>query len=121
MLYLVNFHVHSSALALLHSALLDPLALLSSSRSSSPSVSIPVSVPSVLPVSTPFALAVSQSIPACSYHLSGTFAPSLALAPSHRSRSGRVAMHCATVFCLLIIDVQIYVNPASFMAPSSEK
>ena len=33
MLYLVNFHVHSSALAPLHYAPLDPLALLSSSCS----------------------------------------------------------------------------------------
>ena len=89
-LYLVNFHVHSSALALLHSAPLDPLALLASSRSSFPSAS--VSDPSVLSCSTPSTFAVSQSMPAWSHHLSGTFAPSLALVPSHWSKSGRVAM-----------------------------
>ena len=83
-------------------------------------LSVPVSVPSVLSISTPFSLAVSQSMPAWSHHLLGTFAPSLVLAPSHRSRSSRVVMYCATVFCLLSIEVQISVNPASLMAPSSE-
>ena len=38
----------------------------------------------------------------------------------NRSRSGCVPMYCATVFCLFSIDVRVSVNPASFMAPSSE-
>ena len=118
MLYLVNFHVHSSALALLHSAPLDLLVLLSSSRSSSLYVSVLVSVLSVLSVSTPYALAFSQSMPAWSHHLSDTFAPSLGLALLHISRSGHVAMYCAAVFCLISTDVRISVNTASFMPPS---
>ena len=117
---LVCRHAQSSALAPLHSAPLDPLALLSSSRSSSPSVSFPVSDPDVVSVSVPFAFAFPQSIPDCSHHLKVTLAPYLGLAPLHRSRSGRVAMYCATVFCLLWIDVRMSVSPASSMAPFSE-
>ena len=40
--------------------------------------------------------------------------------PSHRSRSGCVALDCATVFFLFSIDVRVSVNPTSCMAPSSE-
>ena len=117
-LYLFNPHAHSSALAPLHSDPLDPLALLVSSRSSSPSVS--VSDPPVLSCSTPFDFAVPQSMSAWFHHLIGTFAPSFALAPSHRSRSGRVEMYCATVFCLFAIDFRMSVSPASRMAPTRD-
>ena len=39
---------------------------------------------------------------------------------SCRSISGRVAMYCATVFCLFVIDFLVVVNPASFMPPTRE-
>ena len=46
--------------------------------------------------------------------------PLLCFASSQRSRSGRVAIYCATVFCPLLIDVRTPMSPASFMAPSSK-
>ena len=77
--------------------------------------------PLVLSISTPFDFAVSQSISAWFHHLIGTLAPSLALAPSHRSRSVRVAMYCVTVFCLFAMDFLMSVSPASLMAPSRDR
>ena len=42
-----------------------------------------------------------RSSPACSHHLILTCYPQLLSAVSHRSRIGRVAIYCTTVFCLL--------------------
>ena len=88
------------------------------SRASSPSVSAPDSDSDS--VAAPLAFAFYQSIPVWSHHLIVTRAPSLCFFPSQRSRSGRVAIYCATVFCLLFIYVLTSVSPASFIAPSSE-
>ena len=71
-------------------------------------------------VSAPLAFAFYQYIPFCYHHLIVTRAPPCCVAPSQRARSGRVAIYCETVFCLLFIDVLTSVSPASFMDPTSE-
>ena len=111
--YLVNSHAHSSALAPLHYAPLDPLVLLASSRSSSPSVSVPD--PPALSCSTHFAFAVSQSMSAWSHHLISTFAPSIALAPCTGPEvvaSQFIARPCSA--CLLLTSVCLSIPPPSW-------
>ena len=71
-------------------------------------------------VAAAFSLAPFESIPVFSHHLLATHAPGRLTAPSHRSRIGRVAINCATVFCLQRIDVQIRTIPASFIAPARD-
>ena len=72
-------------------------------------------------VAAAFSLVPFQSIPVCSHHLLGTRAPGRLTAAFHRSRIGRVAINCATVFCLRRIDVQICTIPASFIAPARDR
>ena len=94
--------------------------MLSVSRTYPPSMSDSKPESNTDSVSISLALAFSQSMPVWSDHISVTRAPSLYFAPLQTFRSGRVAIYCATVFCLLLIDVRTSVSPASFMAPSSE-
>ena len=54
-----------------------------------------------------------QSIPVCSHHRRVTCAPGRWVDFSHRSRIVRVAINCATVFCLRRIDVRIQTISAS--------
>ena len=61
-----------------------------------------------------------QTITVCSHHLRATRVPGCLVAFSHRTRIGRVAINCATVFCLLMIDVRTRTIPASFVAPANE-
>ena len=86
---LVCITSHLSALAPLHSAPLEPLALLSASRVAPPSMSVSDSDSDS--VSDPLAFAFSQSIYFWSHHLIVTRAPSLCFAPpakvQKRSRS----------------------------------
>ena len=65
-------------------------------------------------------LAPFQSIPVCYHQRLGTRDPGRLFAFSHRSRIGRVAINCATVFCLRRIEVQIRTIPASFIDPTSD-
>ena len=118
--YQFLFTSHWSTLAPLHSAPLEPLSPLSEFRASSSYMSVPNSESDSESVSAPLAFAFSQSIPFWSHHLIVTLAPLICVVPSQRSRSGRVAMYCATVFCLMFIDVRTSLKPASFMAPSRE-
>ena len=67
-----------------------------------------------------FSLAAFQSIPVCSHYIIGTCVPGCLSATSHRPRIGRVAINCATVFCLRMIDVLIRTTPASFITPSRD-
>ena len=54
-----------------------------------------------------------------SQHLLATHAPGILTFSSHRSRIGRVAMYCATVFCLFITYSPISLHPYSCIAVSS--
>ena len=67
-----------------------------------------------------FFLAPFQLIPVCPHHRLGTRAPSRLTAFSHRSRIGRVAINCATVFYLRRIKVRILTIPAYFIAPAGD-
>ena len=87
----------------------------SASDSESDNIFVPGSVTSA--AASAFSLAPFQSITVCSHHHLGTRAPGRQIAFSHRSRIGRVAINCATVFCLQRIEVQILMIPASFIAP----
>ena len=124
-------HSQGSTLAPLHSAPLDTLTPLdvllssslsfssgSASTSTSPSDSISDSNSESASAARSFD--VSQSMPFWYYQLLDTLSPPLVVVRLHRSRIGRVAMYCATVFCLFVIYFLIYVNPASFMAPTRE-
>ena len=71
--------------------------------------------------SSAFSLAPFQSIPVYSHRRLGTRVPSRLIAFSHRSRTGRVAINCATLFCLQRIEVRILAIPASFIAPTSDR
>ena len=113
----------------LHSAPLDPLAPRDASSpvphtapsiASSDSESVTAYVPSSAAAASALSRATFQSTPVCSHHLQATRAPCRLVEFSHRSRIGRVAINCATVFCLRRIDVQIQTIPASFIAPASE-
>ena len=126
--------LHSSPLRStpLRSAPLDPLA---PRDASSP---VPLAVPSVVWASasdsesvsvnagsaassaaSAFSLAPFQYIHVYSHHRLGTRAPGRLTAFLHRSRIGRVAINCATVFCLRRIEVRILRIPVSFIAPTS--
>ena len=131
MYYLTTLYYHSqgSTLAPIHSAPLDPLTpldmLLSSSFSSgsdctSTSASDSISDADSGYVSAARAFTVYQSMPFWSHHHLDTLAPPLCVVRSHRSRSGRIEMYYAIVFCLFVIDFLISVNPASFMIPVRE-
>ena len=103
--YLASLYSHSqrSALAPLHSAPLETLApldvLLSSSFfSGSVCTTTSASDSDSDSVSAACAFDVSQSIPFCSHHFLDTLVPPLCVVCSQRSRSGRVAIYCATVF-----------------------
>ena len=52
----------------------------------------------------------------CSHHHWDTHAPGLQIHSSKRSIFGRVAIYCATVFCLLVIYTPISSNPDSYIA-----
>ena len=119
----------------LRPAPLDPLA---PRDASSP---VPLTVPSVVSASasyseyvnafapgsaasaaaSAFSMAPHQSIPVCSHHCLGTRATGRLIAFSHRSRIGRVAINCATVFCLQRNEVRILIIPAPFIAPASDR
>ena len=58
----------------------------------------------------------ARSMPACSHHRQYTLAPGYQVACSQRSRIGRVAIYCATVFCLLVNNFLIPSKPASSIA-----
>ena len=135
MYYCTILYYHSQGLTLapLHSAPLDPLTpldvLLSSSvyfsfssgsACTSTSLSDSISDSDSEYVSAARYFDVSQSMPFWSDHLLDTPTPPLGVVCSHRSRIGRVAMYCATVFCLFVIYFLISVNPAYFMAPTRE-
>ena len=53
----------------------------------------------------------SKSMPAYSHHRQDTLNPGRQVDRSKRSRIGRVAMYCATMFCLLVTDFMIPYNP----------
>ena len=91
------------------------LALLSVSRTSSPSMSVPASDADSVSVS--LALAFSQYMPVSTHHLSVTRAPSLCVAPSQRSRSGRVAIYCATMFIGWFFQAQNSGYPVTRLCP----
>ena len=67
-----------------------------------------------------FYLYTLKSIPVCSHHLLGTRAPGCLSDTSHRPIIGRVAINCATMFCLRRIDVLTRTTPASFIAPARD-
>ena len=62
----------------------------------------------------------SKSIPACPHHHLDTLSPGLRADCSQRSRIGRVAIYCATVFCLLMIYFPIPPKLASIVASSND-
>ena len=73
-------------------------------------------VSDIVVVSAARFFASSKSMLSYSHHLMDTLAPSRQVALSQRSRIGRVAIHCATVFCLLVTDFLIPSSPASLSA-----
>ena len=85
-----------------------PLSSDSYSNSASDSTSDSVSI---VVESAALYFSVSRSIPSFYHHPRDTLAPFLCMARSQRSRIGRVAMYCATVFCLLVTAFQIPSNP----------
>ena len=104
--------------ALLHSAPLYPLSLWDSSsppKSSlySTSNSSSDSVSDLVGDSAARFFAPSRSNLACSHHRQDTLAPGRQVACSHRSIIGRVAIYCATVLCLRVIDFRIPSSPDS--------
>ena len=119
-------------LVILRPAPLDPIAPRDASSPVPPtvpsivsSVSDSESVKAFVPGSAAYAAsalsrAPFQSIPVCSHHRRDTRAPGRRVDFSHRSRIGRVAINCATVFCLRRIDVRIRTIIASFIAPANK-
>ena len=96
---------------------LTPLDVLTLPHPSSDSASESASdSESVVVDSAALSFAVSRSIPSCYHHRRDTLSPSFCVALSQRSRIDRVAMYCATVFCLLVMTFRIPSNPASLMA-----
>ena len=71
-----------------------------------PNLSLILSL-SPLPVSLP----PNKSITSCSHHHRDTLATGRRVAHSHRSRIGRVAIYCVTLFCLLVTDFLIVYSP----------
>ena len=62
--------------------------------------------------------APSKSRPACYNHRQDTLTPGLRVDRSQSSRIGRVAIYCATVFCLLMMYLPIPSKPASTITSS---
>ena len=85
----------------------------SSSESESASISVSIAA------TTAFSHSPFKSIPVYSHHRRDTRAPGRRVAFSHRSRIGRVAMNCTTVFCIRRIDVLIPTIPVSFIIPAN--
>ena len=107
---------------ILRPAPLDPLAPWYSSSPpppASPSGSSSDSVPASDADTAACFCAPSRSILVCFHHRQYTCMPGRRVACSHRYRIGRVAIYCATVFCLRIIDVRIPTIPASLITPAS--
>ena len=65
-------------------------------------------------------LSPSRYRPTCYHHCRDTLAPCLRVDRSQRSRISRIAIYCATVFCLLMVYVLIPLNPASGIASSND-
>ena len=65
-------------------------------------------------------LALDKSIPAYYYHRIPTRSPCFLSAASQRSINDRVAIYCATVFCLWKMYVSIGSNPACVLAASAD-
>ena len=119
------YHAQGSTLALLHSAPLDPLTPLdvilsppptSGSGSTSTYASDSTSdsdseSESVSRASAAHSFAVFKSMPFCFHHRQNTFSPALCVVRSQRPIIGRVAMYCATVLCLLVMDSRISITP----------
>ena len=127
---ILYYHSQCSTLPPLHSAPLDPLTPLdvllyssfyfsfpSGSAHTSTSSSDSISDSDPESISDARSFPVSQSTPFWSHHLLDTHAPTLSVVYSHRSRIGRVAMYCATVFCLFVIDFLISLNPRPLWPP----
>ena len=62
----------------------------------------------------------SKSRPTCSHHRQYTLIPGLRADCSQRYRIGRVAIYCATVFCLIVMYFLIPSKPASTSASSND-
>ena len=60
-----------------------------------------------------------KSRPTCYHHLRDTLAPSLRADRSQSSRIGRVAIYCATVFCLFLMYFPVPLKPDSVSASSN--
>ena len=112
----------------LHSDILDPLAPWDSSSPippaapsgpSSNSASESASVYGFAAASAAFSRAPFKSTPVCFHHRRYTRTPGRRVACSHRSRIGRVAMNCATVFYLRRINVRIPTISVSFITPAN--
>ena len=73
----------------------------------------PPTTPAATSGSPSSAAAPAKSNPSYSHHLFETRIPGLRTASSQRSRIGRVAMYCATVFCLLRMYASTSSKPAS--------
>ena len=110
----------------LHSVQLDPLAPWDSSSplpsappsglsSDSESASITVSAAAA----AAFSCAPFRSIPVSYHHRRDTRASGRRVACLHRSRIGRVATNCATIFYLRRIEVLIPTIPVSFIIPAN--
>ena len=91
------------------SQLQESSVLISLLYSSSPPSSASAAAASV-------SLAPASSMPVCYHHRISTHAPCFLSTTSQRSRSGRVAIYCRTVFCLRRMYVSIGSNPASALA-----
>ena len=69
---------------------------------------------------TTVSLAPTKYIPAWPHHSIPTRPPGVLYVSSHRSRSDRVSMNCATVFFLLRIYSSIALNTASSLAAAAD-
>ena len=65
-------------------------------------------------------LAFARSMSACSHHCTPIRAPSVFSYASHRSRSNRVEMYCADVFCLYPMYYSIVSKPASYLSVAAK-
>ena len=66
--------------------------------------------------STALFFAPSKLMLDCYHHRQDTLTSGCRVSHSQRSRTGRVAINCTTVFCLLVTDFLISSNPASPIA-----
>ena len=78
------------------------------------------SLPSPSSVAAAASRAPAKSIITCSRHHIPTRAPGALSGPSHISKSDRVAMYCATVFCHRLIYPPIVKNIASSLAATDK-